>query len=247
MGTDFWDDAANEDVPEPPKPSFDGIPDGLNVIARTCDQTDKPTVQPSIKPIESATGAFETFYKFKSPMVVVGGEAKLDPKFVGRYVFVEFNVEKPTVERLNKSIATASANGNDATVKRLEGQLGALDKYPCAPELYNLILDTLAPAPGTAAERWVIARAMLGGMGKAKGYTLEACNGNSQYLYALAFKDLLLAQSYQVIGKTYTPKQREGSTFEPQQTLGSIGSYTEDEAKKRKVKLMDNPNVKEGF
>lgn len=245
--TDFWDDAAgNTDVPEPAKPVYDNIPDGVNLIVRTTCSTDKDTVHPKVKPIDRKDGSGE-FYRFKAPVVVLGGEGKLDAKYVGRYLFLDLNVEKPTVEQLTKAIATATANGNDATVKRFEGQLKALDKYPCAPELYNLILDTLAPEGDKAADRWPVAVAVLKAKAKEMGYTAENHKGNTELLFANTFKDVLLAGSYNIIGRTYTSKQKEGSTFEPQQTLGSIGSDTEEQRKKRKVKLIDPPVKEEAF
>lgn len=242
--SDFWDDSANSETPEPPKATYEGLPDGVNVIARTCSGQDKETVQPKIKDIDGKNG---TFYRFKLPVVVIGGESKVDPKFVGRYLFLDLNVEKPTVEQLNKAIATATTNGNDATVKRLQGQLGALDKYPCAPELYNLILDTLAPEGEKASERWPVAVAQLKAKATEAGLTLASCKGNGQYLYAAAFKELLMGQSFTVIGKTYTPKQREGSDYTPQQTLGSIGVDSTEQRKKRKVALIDAPASEEAF
>lgn len=235
MSVDFWDDASNEDVPEPPKPSFAGIPDGLTLIVRTTDRTDKDTIQPSIKEVDYND---QTFYKFKIPTVIVGGDAKLDPKYVGWKVFLELNIERPTVEQLTKAIATATANDNKATVSRLEGQLKALDKYPCAPELYNLMLDTLAPEEGKAGDRWAAVKAVLATKGRELGYTPEMFKGNVQYLYAETFRQVLLASQYQVIGKTYTPKQRPGKTYQPQQTLGSIGSDTVEQRKSRKVALI---------
>jgi hypothetical protein len=234
--SDFWADSLEVDVPEPPKPVYEGLPDGVTIIARTTDATDKDTVRPSIKEITSPKG---TFYRFKCPTVVIGGEAKVDAKFVGRYLFLDLSIEKPTVEQLEKGIATATANGNEATANRLRGQLSALDKYPCAPELYNLILDTLAPTEDKAPERWAAAKAILASKAKELGYDPSKFNGNTQYTYAETFKQVLLAKQYTIIGKTYTPKAREGSTYTPGQTLGSVGADGDEQRKKRKVALIE--------
>jgi len=241
--SDFWNDAAENDVPEPPKPTYADIPDGMALLVRTTCSTDKETVHPKIKEIDGKSGVF---YRFKAPVVVLGGETKLDPKFIGRYLFLDLNVEKPTEAQLEKAIATATANGNEATANRLKGQLSSLDKFPCAPELYNLILDTLAPEEGKANERWAKARAILAAKAQELDYTPAMFKNNTQYLYAETFKQVLMDGTYNLIGKTYTPKQREGSTYEPQQTLGSIGVATPEQMKKRKVAVIAGL-VKEEF
>ena len=234
--SDFWDDAANSEVPEPPKPSYEGLPDGVTVICRTTTMEDKETVRPSIKPIEGKNG---TFYRFKAPVIIIGGDSKVDAKFMGRYLFLDLNVEKPTRDQLEKGIATAKAGGFESTENRLKGQLGSLEKFPVSPELYNFMLDTLVPEGASAAARWAEAVGILKVKAKECGYTPSTFEGNTQLLYATTFKEVLLGKSFNVIGKTYTPRQREGSTYVPQQTLGSIGSDGDEQRKKRKVRVME--------
>ena len=234
--SDFWDDAANSEVPEPPKPSYEGLPDGVTVLCRTTTSEDKETVRPIVKPIEGKNG---TFYRFKAPVIIIGGDNKVESKFVGRYLFLDLTVEKPTKAQLEKAIVTSTAGGFESTTNRLKGQLGSLEKFPVSPELYNFILDTLAPEGTSTATRWAEAVSILKAKAKELKYTPEAFEMNTQLLYATTFKEVLLSQSYIVIGKTYTPKQREGSTYVPQQTLGSIGSNGDEQRKKRKVRLME--------
>jgi hypothetical protein len=235
--TDFWNESSNTEVPEPPKASYDTLPDGVTIIARTTSSEDKETVHPKIKEFDGRDGPF---YMAKFPLIVLGGDIKLPAKFIGRYLFLDLGVEKPTVERLRGSIASAEAkSASDGLINRLKGQLGSLDKYPCGPELYNFILDTLAPEGESATTRWAQARAVLAAKAKELDYTPAMFKGNTQYLYAETFKQVLMDKQYTVIGRTYTPRQKEGSLYSPQQTLGSIGSDTEEQRKKRRVKIVE--------
>lgn len=248
--SDFWSEAAAAEVAEPPKATFEGLPDGATVIVKTATSTDKETVHPKIKPInykDKITGEDKEFYKLKVPMQVIGGDAKILPQHVGKgWLFPEFNIEAPTAEQLEKRIASAEANGWDSTAKRLKGTLKSLDKFPCDPELYNLILDTMAPEGPTTQARWQEATAALANAADEAGLTIESCKGNSQYLIAAAFHTCLMEREYMVVGKLFTPKKKEGSQFDPQQTVGSIGSYTTDEAKRRKVRIVE-PEARDDF
>ena len=242
MSSDFWSEAAAAEVAEPPKPSFESLPDKANVICRTTTGTDKETVQPKLREVEIKNGprTGETFYTIKVPMQVIGGDSKIMPQHVGKgYFFTEFNIEAPTAAQLEERIANAEANGWETTVNRLKGQLKSLDKFPCAPELYNLILDAMAPEGPTTHARWQETVAQLQSKAESAGLTIEACKNNSQYLIAAAFHACLMDRAYTVIGATYTPKKKENSQYKPQQTIGSIGSYTEAEAKRRKVRLIE--------
>jgi hypothetical protein len=248
--SDFWSEAAAQEVAEPPKSTFEGLPDGAIVIVKTATSTDKETVHPKIKPItykDKVTGEDKEFYKLKVPMQVIGGDSKILPKHVGKgWLFPEFNIEAPTAEQLEKRIASADANGWESTASRLRGMLKSLDKFPCDPELYNLILDCMTPKGPTTQARWQEAATALTTTAEEAGLTIESCHGNSQYLFAAAFHACLMAREYTVVGKLFTPKKKEGSQYDPQQTVGSIGSYTDAEAKRRKVKMIE-PEAKDDF
>ena len=101
MSSDFFDDAAKQEAPEPIKTSFETIPDAVNVIVRTTTRDDKETIHPKIKPFARKDGEGE-FYIAKIPMIIIGGEGKVDPKFVGKYFFTDFNVEKPSLAQLEQ-------------------------------------------------------------------------------------------------------------------------------------------------
>ena len=112
-----------------------------------------------------------------------------------------------------------------------------------SPELYNLILDTLAPEGADTQARYQAAMAKLSEKATALGQTPETFGGNTQLFIASVFKEILLDQSFSVIGRTYTPKQRAGSQFTPQQTIGSVGIDNEAERKRRKVAPIAKPII----
>jgi hypothetical protein len=148
-------------------------------------------------------------------------------------------VEKPTLDQLNTWLERAST---DAAKNRLNGQIKSHSKYPCSPELYNFILDTLVPEDGTAADRFPKAMAILGAKASLLGYTPETFGGNTQLLIATTFVQVLMSGTFTIIGKTYTPKQKEGSTFAPQQKVGSIGIDNAEQRTKRKVTEIAKPS-----
>lgn len=245
MSQDFWESAAAKEVADPPKTGFSGPPDGAMVIARTANQDDKEGAHPKLKDFTRKSDG-KVFWKFKIPMQIVGGDNKITSNFVGRgFLFPDFYVEKSTEAELEARITAASAAGYESTEKRLRGTLKSLDKLPCSPELYNLMLDCLAPEGDDTQVRWSQCLATLGAKANAVGLTLESCNGNDQYLYAAAFRAVLMETSFEVIGKLYTPKDKDDG-YTPQQTIGTIGAFTEAEAKRRKVKIIA-PEAREEF
>lgn len=236
---DIWG-APETDVPEPPKLNTD-LPDKATVILETLDGTAKETVQPKIKVFQRKDGSGD-FIMLKLAARVIGGDANIKANHVGRYLFKDFNVEKPTAEQLEERMAKLEPGSGG--FNRLKGQLSVIDKFPCDPELYNLILDTLAPEGKTTAERWAVAKARLGEQAKADGLTLAGAKGSTEILYGNAFCAVLKAGSVRLIGSTYTPKQKNPQ-YAPQQTFGSIGSFTDAEATRRKVKVIQKEE--EGF
>lgn len=238
----FWtlDDAAGADVPEPPKPTSNDLPDKAAVLVRTCDSEDKETVQPALKQFERKDGS-GSFFRFKCPVQVIGGDAKITERHVGRYLFTDFFVEKPTAAQLEARIATAQANGWDSSVKRHQATLADLDKYPCDPDLYHLILSTLAPSGNAAKDRWAQARGVMAPFGKDPA----VFGGNKQLAVVAAFREALLAGRRTLIGVTHTPTKKEGDQYDPQQTVRYFGSDTAEERKRRKVRPIDK--VEEGF
>ena len=242
--SDFWQQASLAQVPEPPKNTYESLPDKVTVICKTTTSADKDIVQPKLREVNRKDGS-GSFYTLKVPMQVIGGDAKIKPSHIGKgYFFPEFNIEKPTVEQLEARIASSEAAGYESTVNRLKGQLKSLDAFPVAPELYNFLLDSLVPEGPTTQARWQEAAAILSRKSESVGFTVdgvpaESFKGNTQYLIAAAFHAMLMDNSYTVIGGTYTPRQKPGSDYVPTQTVGSFGSYTEAESKRRKVKLIE--------
>lgn len=213
MTTDFWSDAAETTVPEPPRPQFSEVPDKAWVIVKNATREQKEGAQPKILTINGNDG---DWYKFKTAFLVTGGDDKVKPAHVGRYIFFECNTHRHP-EKDNQAM-------------------------PCGGALYNLILDTLAPIDAPTSERWAKARAILAGKGAeltSQGITLDSCNGDTQYLYAVAFKEVLLDKAYTVLGQTYTPKPRQGKTYQPGQTLGSITADLTANRTEKKVKVIE--------
>ena len=193
----------------PPPSAGADVPDNLRVLLENCTAANGKAA-PLVKPIDGANG---TFYKFNCGMIVVGGE-EAARKYNGRYVFMDLYIHK-----------------------RAEDS----EKLPLSGALYNLILDMLAPDGGKDAlqARWAKVMGRLGAAATEAGYTLEGANGDAQMLYATTFAYLLNQEAFRVVGKTYTPKQREGSTFKPKGTVGSIEAATSDTLTKRKVVVFD--------
>lgn len=205
--TDFWDDAAGQEVEAPPKGNFEGPPnDTRGIFVNTTSENGGAA--PAIKTIEGKDGVFR---KFKTGLIIVGGEAKMQP-FKGRYVFLETYIHK---------------RPDDTT------------KTPLSGALYNLMLDMLAPEGNDVGARWAVCLGVLKAKAQELGLTIEQFGGDGQLFLATLFKEVLSANQFKVIGRTYTPKKREGSTFEPSQTVGSIEAYTPEVCAKRKVGMFD--------
>ena len=226
---DLFDDMANAEVEAPPVSGGQDMPDKLRLVVENAT-AESGGAAPKIKPY----GADENlFYKFETGLLVVGGVKEATP-FKGRYIFVGFNTHKPTEARVQSWID----NSVDARAReRQEGLLKSLPKLPLGAEVYNMILDMLAPSSADVKERWQTAFATISKMKNLKGYTTEMFSGDIQLMIATCFKDILLDQKFQVIGQTYTPKKNEKSTYEPRQTLGSIEACTPAQMAKRKVSL----------
>jgi hypothetical protein len=212
---DFWDDAANNtDVAEPPKPQFADVPDKAWVLVKNATREHKEGAQPKI---QSWEWEGRTNYKFKTAFLVTGGDDKIKPNHVGRYIFFECNAHRhPEKDPSN---------------------------MPCGGQLYNLILDTLAPVDAPTPERWAKARVILGAKAKEMNMTPDSCNGDTQYLYAVVFKEVLLDNVYSIIGQTYTPKKKEGKTFQPSQTIGSITANMTANRTEKKVRELATDKV----
>jgi hypothetical protein len=214
--SDFWAEASLEtDIVEPPRPQFDTVPDKAYVLIKNTTREHKEGAQPKII---TATHGDNSWFKFKTAFLVTGGDDKIKPAHVGRYIFFECSTHR-NEEKDNPAM-------------------------PCSGPLYNLILDSLAPIDAPTPERWAKARAILAKKGAelAKAdppVTLESCNGDTQYLYSVTFKELLLDKSYQVIAQTYTPRPKPGKSFQPGQTVGSITADMTSNRTEKKVKLIE--------
>lgn len=193
--SDFWDSAATQDVPPPPKPAFDTVPDKAWVLVANATRDQKEGAQPKIQTIPSVKGDGD-WYKFKTSFLVQGGDDKIKPAHIGRYIFYECNTHRHAEKDP--------------------------ENMPCGGQLYNLILDALAPIDAPVGERWAKARAILARKAAELALTPESCQGDTQYLYAVVFKEVLLDNAYTILGQTYTPKPKPGKTYQPGQTLGSI-------------------------
>jgi hypothetical protein len=186
------------------------MPDNLRVLVENCTSANGKAA-PKISAMDGSKG---TFYKFSLGFIVKGGEEKAR-KYAGRYLFADLYIHK-----------------------RAEDS----EKLPLSGGLYNLMLDMLAPA-GSKDEiqtRWALALTKLKAAAEAAGITEPPRTdafpeGDKQLMLATAFVSLLQNESYPVVGKTYTPKQREGSTFVPKQTVGSIEAATAENRTKRGV------------
>ena len=208
MSVDFWADSAEVDLPEPPAPSFAEVPDKAWVLIKNTTSEQKEGAQPSIKTIEGKNGG-EDWFKFKTAFLVEGGDDKIKPAHIGKYIFFECNTHRHPEK--------------DSAL------------MPCGGALYNLILDTLAPMPGTATERWAVARPILAKKAIEEGLTPDSFAGDKQHMYAVVFKEVLKDKAYTVIAQTYTPKQKAGSTFQPSQTVGSITANTPENRTEKKI------------
>ena len=208
MSVDFWADSAEVDLPEPPAPSFAEVPDKAWVLIKNATSEQKEGAQPQIKPIAAKDGG-EDWFKFKTAFLVEGGDDKIKPAHIGKYIFFECKTHRHP-EKDNQAM-------------------------PCGGVLYNLILDTLAPAPGTATERWAVARPVLAKKAAELALTPDSCEGDTQYLYAVVFKEVLKDKAYTVIAQTYTPKQKAGNPFQPSQTVGSITANTPENRTEKKI------------
>jgi hypothetical protein len=142
----------------------------------------------------------------------VGGDANAT-KYGGRYLFADFYIHKRPEDS---------------------------EKLPLSGALYNLMLDMLAPSGADIQTRWRLVLSQLAQAASEAGLNdIPALTGDPQLMYATAFVSLLGKQAYRVVGKTYTPKQREGSDFKPKVTLGSIEAMTPDVMAKRKVSVFE--------
>jgi len=229
MSEDLFDRMANEEVAAPPSVGGSDLPDKLRVVVENCTAKHGGAA-PKVKPYGEGANAF---HKFEMGLVLVGGEEKAQP-FAGRFIFYKTNVHKPTEERVQQWIDNATT---PETKKRHEGLMKALPKLPLNGDLYNMILDTLAPEDGDVQNRWQLAFSKLKTMKEAKSYTTEAFDNDVQLLIATCFKDILLEQKFQVIGQTYTPKGKPTDKYPPQQTVGSIKAFNAANAAKQKVSV----------
>lgn len=193
MTDSFWDLDNMPDVPEPPKPQYADVPDKAWVLIKNATREQKEGAQPKILTLDGREGPW---YKLKTGFIVVGGDTAIKPNHAGRYIFWECSTHKnPEKDPPN---------------------------MPCHGQLYNLILDALAPVDEPVASRWQKARAILARKAAELAYTPETFQGDTQLLYASVFKEVLLDTAYTVIAQTYTPKPREGKSYQPSQTVGSI-------------------------
>lgn len=229
--SDLMQEMADREVVAPPQGGSSDIPDKLRVVVQNTT-SENGKAAPTVKDI----GKEKSFHKFKTGLIIVGGEKKAED-YNGRYIFLDYKVHKPTDEMLQDWLDKATDEGH---IKRLKAQITANPKLPLDGELYNFMLDTLAPTGEDVQDRWKRVMAVICAKATEKGYTGDAFGGDAQLMVATVFKDILLDNAYNVIGQTYTPKQRAGSTYTPGQTLGSVEAFTEETAKKRKVALFDN-------
>ena len=217
---DFWQSASEAPVPEPPKISFADVPDKAWVIVNNATREQKEGAQPKIITVSGVNGGADWF-KLKTAFLVTGGDDKIKPAHIGRYIFFECSTHR-NPEKDNPAM-------------------------PCSGPLYNYILDALDPSDDPAPARWARVRAILTRKATEMSLTPETCNGDMQYFTAVLFKEVLLDQAYTVLGQTYTPKAKPGKSFQPGQTMGSITANTPANVTEKKVKLIDKPAEDGGF
>ena len=147
------------------------------------------------------------WFKFKTAFIVEGGDKNVKPSHAGKYIFFECSTHKGP-----EAAAGLPLNGS----------------------LYNLILDSLTPEAAPAKDRWSKALGILGAKHKEHP---EVPTEDTQLLYSIMFKEVLMDMPYRIVGQCYTPKPKAGRTFKPSQTLGSINAAT--------VEVMRDKGIKE--
>lgn len=209
-GFDNFDLDTVVDVAGPPNSSFADVPDKAWVLVKNTTREQKEGAQPKIKTITG--GRNGDWYTFNTGFVVVGGNAAIKNNHLGRYIFYQcnthFNPEKDNAA------------------------------MPCGGQLYKLILDTLAPVDAPVATKWHTARAIMAVKAAELAYDVSTFKGDTQLLYASVFKELLLDKAYTIIAQTYTPKPREGKSYQPGQTIGSITSDMTVNRTEHKIKVI---------